>query len=350
MAEPLVKALCKAHPGACEQRVLEGSPHPCGQLPLELAVTKGWDARVVDVVQKTYPKAAETLDPVKVPGGILKKAFPPPGKGLPDQEFLNELGGPEVLSNDIKGATVAVLALSGWNKDKQPTTPKGMRWVRKAAEECRPLPKLEVVMLLPKPDPKNLENGWSDGREVQRLLEEKLHKKACKDAKNASKRAKKAEGFAKKVRSRRPVVWRRLHFTDTTRVHLTMTWVVSFSILSRFGPSREPRCFTQVLSKERSPCATATTRLEDVETRSSGEPSRRTPTPCRLVPRTRRHELRRTHPKGRCMANRARPVSLKKASWTRAGSTGTTPRWPWRWTESSSIRRWPRKARKSWRC
>ena len=199
LAEPLVKALCKAFPGACEQRVLEGSPHPCGQLPLELAVTKGWDARVVDVVQKTYPKAAETLDPVKVPGGILKKAFPPPGKGLPDQEFLNELGGPEVLSNDIKGATVAVLALSGWNKDKQPTTPKGMRWVRKAAEECRPLPKLEVVMLLPKPDPKNLENGWSDGREVQRLLEEKLHKKACKDAKNASKRAKKAEGFAKKA-------------------------------------------------------------------------------------------------------------------------------------------------------
>ena len=101
LAEPLVKALCKAYPGACEQRVLEGSPHPCGQLPLELAVTKGWDARVVDVVQKTYPKAAETLDPVKVPGGILKKAFPPPGKGLPDQEFLNELGGPEVLSNAV---------------------------------------------------------------------------------------------------------------------------------------------------------------------------------------------------------------------------------------------------------
>ena len=92
------------------------------------------------------------------------------------------------------------------------------REVRKAAEECRPLPKLEVVMLLPKPDPKNLENGWSDGREVQRLLEEKLHKKACKDAKNASKRAKKAEGFAKKVRSRRPVVLGCLHFVDVTRI------------------------------------------------------------------------------------------------------------------------------------
>ena len=28
------------------------------------------------------------------------------------------------------------------------------------------------------------------------------------------------------VRSRRPVVWRCLHFTDTTRVHLTMPGVV----------------------------------------------------------------------------------------------------------------------------
>ena len=109
------------------------------------------------------------------------------------------------------------------------------RWV--GAERGR-LPKLEVVMLLPKPDPKNLENGWSDGREVQRLLEEKLHKKACKDAKNASKRAKKAEGFAKKVRSRRPAVLRRLHAIDATRVHLTMKWVVSFWILRPFGPRR----------------------------------------------------------------------------------------------------------------
>ena len=38
------------------------------------------------------------------------------------------------------------------------------------------------------------------------------------------------------VRSRRPVVWRRLHAIDATRVHLTMTWVVSFSILRPFGP------------------------------------------------------------------------------------------------------------------
>ena len=92
----------------------------------------------------------------------------------------------------------------------------------------------QVVMLLPKPDPKNLENGWSDGREVQRLLEEKVHKKACKDAKNAAKRAKKAEGFAKKVRSRRPGVLWCLHFVDVTRGHLTMPGVVFFSILRAF--------------------------------------------------------------------------------------------------------------------
>ncbi len=38
------------------------------------------------------------------------------------------------------------------------------------------------------------------------------------------------------VRSRRPAVLRRLHAIDATRVHLTMTWVVSFVILRPFGP------------------------------------------------------------------------------------------------------------------
>ena len=39
------------------------------------------------------------------------------------------------------------------------------------------------------------------------------------------------------VRPRRPVVLGCFHFVDVTRVHLTMTWVVSFSILMlRAGP------------------------------------------------------------------------------------------------------------------
>ena len=45
----------------------------------------------------------------------------------------------------------------------------------------------------------------------------------------------------KQVLRRRPVVWRRLHFTDTTRVHLTSMRVVSLSISSwfvRVGASR----------------------------------------------------------------------------------------------------------------
>ena len=36
------------------------------------------------------------------------------------------------------------------------------------------------------------------------------------------------------VRSRRPVVLWWFHFVDVTRVHLTMPWVVSFSILRQF--------------------------------------------------------------------------------------------------------------------
>ena len=45
-------------------------------------------------------------------------------------------------------------------------------------------------------------------------------------------------GALKAVRSRRPAVLRCLHAIDATRVHLTMKWVVSFSILRPFGPSR----------------------------------------------------------------------------------------------------------------
>ena len=40
------------------------------------------------------------------------------------------------------------------------------------------------------------------------------------------------------VRSRRFEVLRCLHFTETTRVHRTMPWVVSFSILSAFRATR----------------------------------------------------------------------------------------------------------------
>ena len=40
------------------------------------------------------------------------------------------------------------------------------------------------------------------------------------------------KNFIAMSRSRRPVVWRCLHFLNTTRVHLTMKWVVSFSISS----------------------------------------------------------------------------------------------------------------------
>ena len=44
------------------------------------------------------------------------------------------------------------------------------------------------------------------------------------------------QGAYGKVRSRRPVVLWCFHFFNTTRVHLTMKWVVSLSILRPFGP------------------------------------------------------------------------------------------------------------------
>ena len=43
------------------------------------------------------------------------------------------------------------------------------------------------------------------------------------------------------ARSRRPVVLWCLHFVDVTRVHLTMTWVVSFFISRPFGHRDAPR-------------------------------------------------------------------------------------------------------------
>ena len=42
-----------------------------------------------------------------------------------------------------------------------------------------------------------------------------------------------------RVRSRRPVVWMRLHFMETRRLQERMSWLVSFWILRPFGPSRE---------------------------------------------------------------------------------------------------------------
>ena len=94
---------------------------------------------------------------------------------------------------------------------------------------------------------------------VYRVLE--LLRTGQKEKEKAEKKA--------AVRSRRPAVLRRLHFTETTRGHLTMTWVVSFSSLRPFGPRRDrdaPR--RKVRTRRRSPTR-----------RSRSTPCRRTPSP-----------------------------------------------------------------------
>ena len=64
---------------------------------------------------------------------------------------------------------------------------------------------------------------------VYRVLE--LLRTGQKEKEKAEKKA--------AVRSRRPVVLWCFHFIQTTRVHLTMKWVVSFSSLRPFGPRRD---------------------------------------------------------------------------------------------------------------
>ena len=63
---------------------------------------------------------------------------------------------------------------------------------------------------------------------VYRVLE--LLRTGQKEKEKAEKKA--------AVRTRRPAVLRRLHAIDATRVHQTRSWVVSFSSLRPFGPSR----------------------------------------------------------------------------------------------------------------
>ena len=53
------------------------------------------------------------------------------------------------------------------------------------------------------------------------------------------------KAYTKRGTSRRPAVLWCLHAIDATRVHLTMKWVVSFSILGPFGPSRATTMLTQ---------------------------------------------------------------------------------------------------------
>ena len=129
LAEPLVGALLQAHPRAAQQRVLEGVPFPFGHLPLELAVTRGWDARVVAKVHGAYRAAASTLDPIRLPKAALSKAAKAEkktaGKGAKPPPASSA---PEIALHEIKGGgTVATLAAAGWKKEDAPESIRGLR-------------------------------------------------------------------------------------------------------------------------------------------------------------------------------------------------------------------------------
>ena len=121
------------------------------------------------MVQRAHPAAATALDPTAMPRGKKAAAAPPASC---------ELG--------------------------QVASLKGLRWARKAAEEARPAPRADVLMLLPKPGKPPGEKGdaklaWLDGEAVHRAAEDKASAKALRDAKRDAKRAVRAERGAEKL-------------------------------------------------------------------------------------------------------------------------------------------------------
>ena len=108
-AEPLVVRIVELFPECASKRIMEGVRFNMGNLPLELAISRGWPVGVVEAIIKAYPAGAKALDPEK-----KRKSFKP----------------------------------KDW---KQPDSIKGCRWPRKIAEDMHPPPADEVLRLLPKP-------------------------------------------------------------------------------------------------------------------------------------------------------------------------------------------------------
>jgi hypothetical protein len=60
-AEPLIRAILKAHPASAQARIMETVRFQLGHLPLELAVTRGWGVGVVEAVLKVRARGASGL-------------------------------------------------------------------------------------------------------------------------------------------------------------------------------------------------------------------------------------------------------------------------------------------------
>ena len=150
-AEPLIGQLLKCYAPSANMRVMEGVRFPDGHLPLELAITRGWPASVVKMIADAYPAATTTLDQI-----TRKK---------------------------------------GTEKPKEaPTALKGLRWMRKIAEDVKAGVDDDVLLLLPKPKAAEGKITWVDGKTVAAEDAEKARKKAEKEAKKQAKlEAKKAK-------------------------------------------------------------------------------------------------------------------------------------------------------------
>merc|ERR1719230_217026 len=83
-----------------------------------------------------------------------------------------------------------------------PTALKGLRWMRKIAEECHHDVEDDVMLLLPKPKAVEGKISWEDGKAVAEAEAEKKRKKEEKEAKKQAKlEAKRAEEEAKRAKA-----------------------------------------------------------------------------------------------------------------------------------------------------
>ncbi|KAJ1445798.1 hypothetical protein M885DRAFT_625853 [Pelagophyceae sp. CCMP2097] len=205
LALPLVDALLTANPRAAQRRISEGVHYPLGQLPLEACVVRGWDAALVERVHRAWSPAATTLDPnlVKFPSSKKTKAQASgSGAVAKGDKALISLLNMEIIELPLPGGVGAVACVKGLTDAARPENTRGLRWLRKTAEVCRPRPPLDVMLLLPKPadDLKS----WTSGKDLRVAAEDKTSKKAIKLARQQAKQAAKLEARAAKALSRKP--------------------------------------------------------------------------------------------------------------------------------------------------
>lgn len=88
-ATPLLKKILDLKPECAARRVMPGVRYPNGQLPIFLALLRGWSLDVVSTLIACYPEGCTTLDPLTEP---KKNKQPPISKCRYARKIAEEVG------------------------------------------------------------------------------------------------------------------------------------------------------------------------------------------------------------------------------------------------------------------